>query len=406
MTVHSRKDAEALDAADPLAPLREHFDLPEGVIYLDGNSLGPPPRSALKRLHETAHNHWGKDLIKSWNTAGWIDLPKTCGAKIATLVGADPNDVIVCDSVSVNIFKLASALLKLHPGALAYEQDEFPTDGYILQGLANLTNSPLIKLNHQGGPVEAFAGGASVLIKSAVHYKTAAIADIAAWEAEAGKAGAVIIWDLSHAAGVINLDLEAAGARFAVGCGYKYLNGGPGAPAFVYAQRKAAEKLNQPLSGWMGHAHAFDFAGDYAPGEGVKRFACGTPPILSMSVLDAALDVFADIDMSAVEAKAKALGDIFLLRAQKLSLESVSPGIGESRGGHVSLKFKDGYAVVQALIARGVIGDFRTPDLMRFGFAPLYLGYSDVWDAADAFEQVMTSESWNAPEFITRKAVI
>ncbi len=405
MTVKSRHDAEALDAADPLAPLRDQFDLPEGVIYLDGNSLGPPPRAALKRISETAKDHWGRDLIKSWNTAGWIDLPKRCGAKIAALIGADGDDVIVCDSTSVNIFKLASALIKGRGGALAYEHDEFPTDGYILQGLAAMSGAALLELNRPS-PETAFADNVSVLIKSAVHYKTAVIADIPAWERAAEKAGAVIVWDLSHAGGVIDLNLKADGARYAVGCGYKYLNGGPGAPAYVYVEHDAANRLAQPLSGWMGHARAFEFAGDYAPAAGVKRFACGTPPILSMASLDAALEVYDGVDMSAVERKAKALGDIFLARAQRLGLDTVSPGIDERRGGHVSLKFADGYAVVQALIARGVIGDFRTPDLMRFGFAPLYLRYADIWDAADALEDIIKSESWRSPEFATRKAVI
>lgn len=405
MTVTTRQEAEALDAADPLAPLRDQFDLPEGVIYLDGNSLGPPPRAALTRLHETAHEHWGRDLIKSWNTAGWIDLPKRCGAKIAALIGADSDDVIVCDSTSVNIFKLASALMKGRDGALAYEHDEFPTDGYILQGLAAMTGAALLELN-KPSPETAFADNVSVLIKSAVHYKTAVVADIPAWERAAAKAGAVIVWDLSHAAGIIDVNLSAAGARYAVGCGYKYLNGGPGAPAYVYVEREAASGLAQPLSGWMGHARAFDFAGEYAPAGGVSRFACGTPPILSMACLDAALNVYEGVDMGEVERKAKALGDIFLARAQSLGLETVSPGAGERRGGHVSFKFADGYAVVQALIARGVIGDLRTPDLMRFGFAPLYLRYADVWDAADALEDVMKSESWRKPEFAARKAVI
>lgn len=405
MTVTTRQEAEALDAADPLAPLRDQFDLPEGVIYLDGNSLGPPPRAALTRLYETAHEHWGRDLIKSWNTAGWIDLPKRCGAKIAALIGADGDDVIVCDSTSVNIFKLASALMKGRAGALAYEHDEFPTDGYILQGLAAMTGAPLLELN-QPAPETAFADNVSVLIKSAVHYKTAVVADIPAWERAAAKADAVIVWDLSHAAGIIDVNLSKAGARYAVGCGYKYLNGGPGAPAYVYVEREAANGLAQPLSGWMGHARAFDFAGEYAPAGGVSRFACGTPPILSMACLDAALEVYEGVNMGAVERKAKALGDIFLTRAQKLGLETVSPGADERRGGHVSFKFADGYAVVQALIARGVIGDFRTPDLMRFGFAPLYLQYADVWDAAGALEDVIKSESWRKPEFAARKAVI
>ncbi|WP_425409608.1 kynureninase [Hyphococcus sp.] len=406
MTPTSRPQAEEMDSADPLARLRGLFNLPDDVIYLDGNSLGPPPSAALERLHETAHAHWGADLIKAWNTAGWIDLPQKCGGKIAKLIGADPGDVLCCDSVSVNLFKLASALIRERPGALAYEQDEFPTDGYILQGLAAMSDTPLRTIAHKGRPEDGFAENVTVLIKSAVHYKTAAVADIKDWQDHAAKAGAVIIWDLSHAAGIMDLNLKACGAQYAVGCGYKYLNGGPGAPAYIYVEKNAAASLRQPLSGWMGHARPFDFAADYAPGDGVQRFAAGTPPILSMSALDAALDVFKDVDMADMEKKAKILGDLFLMRAEKLGLETVSPGAGERRGGHVSLKFRDGYAVVQALIARGVIGDFRTPDLMRFGFSPLYLRYADVWSAADALEDVLETGAWRRPEFAERKAVI
>ncbi len=400
----SREDAAKRDSADPLKPKRAEFDLPDGAIYLDGNSLGPPPRRAPARPEQTARNEWRNGLIRSWNDAGWIDLPKRCGGKIAKLIGVDPTDVIVADSVSVNLFKLAAALLAKHPGALAVEAGEFPTDGYILEGLSRLTGAPL----HVLPPDEPGAlsrHNIRVLIKSAVHYKTAAIADMAAWEAEAAKAGVSIIWDLSHAAGVIALDLDATGAKYAAGCGYKFLNGGPGAPAYIYVNGSVSKELHQPLSGWMGHAAPFEFSASYRPAPGVSRFACGTPPILSLSALDAALDVFDGADMASLEDKAQFLGDVFLARALSHGLETVSPGIGERRGGHVSFNHENAYEIVQALIGRGAIGDFRAPNLMRFGFSPLFLSYEEVWRAGAILKDVIDSGAYRDPAYARRNAV-
>ena len=397
----SRDDAVRLDKIDPLRRFRDAFDLPEGVIYLDGNSLGPPPRSALAALQKTAEEDWGQGLIRSWNDAGWFDLPSTCGAKIANLIGAAPSEVIVADSVSINIFKLTAALLNVHRGAVAVFDNEFPTDAYILQGLASLTGADLRMLAQGDDP---FAGGIGVLVMSAVDYRTADVIDIAMMEKRAAAANVAIIWDLSHATGLLPLNLCRDGARFAVGCGYKYLNGGPGAPAFLYASEDAPP-LTQPLSGWMGHATPFDFVTDYRPADGARRFACGTPPILSLSALDAALDIFNDVNMEDVRAKSQQLGDLFLSRALSAGLETVSPMPGKPRGGHVSLRFAHGYEVVQALIARGVIGDFRGPDLMRFGFSPLYLSYADIWDAAEALIDILQTEDWRRPEHAHRAKV-
>ena len=398
--VTSRTEAEKLDAADPLRTVRDAFDLPAGVLYLDGNSLGPPPRNVAARLQETADREWRRDLIQSWNKAGWIDLPARCGAKIAKLIGAPESDVIVADSVSINIFKLAAALHKKHGGDIVVFANEFPTDGYILQGLAALTGAPLRILSPDDDP---FTKTTRTLLVSAVDYKTASVADIAAMEKTAAANDVSIIWDLSHAVGLLPLDLESDGARYAVGCGYKYLNGGPGAPAFVYAHHDAA--LDQPLSGWMGHANPFAFDADYRPADGARRFACGTPPILSMSALDAALDLFDKADLHDVAAKAQGLGDLFLSRALARGLETVSPPPGERRGGHISLRFDHGYEVVQAMIARGVIGDFRAPDLMRFGFSPLFLSYAEVWDAAETLFDVLDTEEWRDPKYAGREKV-
>lgn len=391
-------DIRALDAADPLRAYSAEFDLPEGVIYLDGNSLGPPPRKALTRLRETAGTEWRDGLIRSWNDADWIALPKRAGAKISKLIGAGADEVIVCDSVSVNLFKLAAALIAERPGAaLAVDAGEFPTDQYVLEGVARMTGAPLLRLENGETPANA------ILVRSLVHYRTAEILDMAEAERAAAARATDIIWDFSHATGLAAIDVKRDGARFAVGCGYKFLNGGPGAPAFVHVAREEANRLTQPLSGWMGHAAPFDFASEYAPAGGVQRFAAGTPAILSLSALDAALDLFDGADISQLEAKARALGDLFLETTGDLGLSALpSP---QRRGGHVCLQSENGYQIMQALIARGVIGDFRAPDLMRFGFSPLFLSYDDVWRAGEILRDVLSTEEWRRPQFARRGKV-
>jgi len=395
----TREEADALDRDDPLRGLRAAFDLPGGVLYLDGNSLGPPPRAALAAARACAEEEWRRGLIRSWNEAGWIDLPKRAGAKIARLIGARAHDVIVCDSVSVNLFKLAGALLARRPGrTLAVLGDEFPTDQYVLEGLAALTGAPLRRLREG----EAFPER-SVVVRSLVHYKTAAVADMAATERAAAACGADLIWDLSHATGVLALDLSRDGARFAVGCGYKYLNGGPGAPAFLYARADEAAALRQPIAGWMGAKAPFDFSSVYEPAGGVARFAAGTPPILSLSALDAALDIFDGLDLLSLERKAQALGDLFLAAGEAAGLIPIR--VAGRRGGHVAFQHPDGYAIVQALIARGVIGDFRAPDILRFGFSPLYLSYADVRRAGEILQAVAAGGEFRDPAFARRATV-
>ncbi|MGE0181373.1 MAG: kynureninase [Parvularculaceae bacterium] len=394
----SLDDARRLDAADPLRRFAADFALPEGVIYLDGNSLGAPPRRALDRLAQTANEEWRNGLIRSWNAAGWIDLPKRAGAKIARLIGADEDSVVVCDSVSVNLFKLAAALIARNPGAaLCVDAAEFPTDQHVLEGVARMTGAPLLRLDDDDIPDHA------VLVRSLAHYKSAEILDMAAMESVARKKRCDIIWDLSHAAGLVAVDMKEAGARFAVGCGYKFLNGGPGAPAFISVAREEAEQIIQPISGWMGHAAPFDFSSDYAPADGVQRFNAGTPPILSLSALDAALDVFDGLDLNLLETKARALGEFFLDCVDDLPLTPLPTPA--RRGGHVCLRSDDGYAIMQALIARGVIGDFRAPDLMRFGFAPLYISFENVRRAAETLREVLSTQEWRRAEFGKRGKV-
>jgi kynureninase len=397
-------EARALDRDDPLTDARRHFDLPEGLIYLDGNSLGPPPAQAKAAIRACVETEWATDLIASWNSADWMGLPLRTGARIARLIGVPETSVIAADSVSVNIFKLAAGLLNAGLKGVAVERGDFPTDGYVLEGLSRLSGTPFAYVE-PGAGAAGLPDGVQILVKSAVHFRSAAIADIAAEERAAKARGAAIVWDLSHAAGLVDLRLAARGARYAVGCGYKFLNGGPGAPAFVYCDPDLADGFSQPLSGWMGHARPFDFADGYEPAPGVARFGAGTPAIVSMTALHGALEAYEGVDMAQAEAKARALGDLFLRAVDDLGFGLACPGPGEARAGHVSLTHEDGYAIVQAMIARGVVGDFRSPDILRFGFSPLYLSYADVLRAARILREIMDGQSWREPRFAARKAV-
>jgi kynureninase len=404
-TPRSRADCQTLDASDPLRAVREKFSLPEEVIYLDGHSLGPATHAALSRVEQAARHEWAEGLIRSWNKAGWIDLPLGVGAKIARLIGVDAGDVLVTDSVSVNLFKLAAAALPLaRAQTVIVESSEFPTDQYIAEGLAGFAGVAMMRVG-EGEGVGALEKTGGVLIRSIVNYRTSAADSVAKAEAIARASAGLIVWDLSHSTGVLDLTLGHDGARLATGCTYKFLNGGPGAPAFIYARKDLADRLASPISGWFGHADAFAFDAAYAPKPGVARFAAGTPGVLSLSALDAALDAFADIEMASVAAKARALGDLVIARADALGLQPISPRDGAQRGAHVSLIHGDGYAIVQALIARGIIPDFRAPDAMRFGLAPLYTRFVDVWDAMDQLADILESRAWDRPEFHARAKV-
>ena len=399
----SRNATLALDRSDPLAAARDHFEIAEGTIYLVGHSLGPPT-AASRRKAEAALDAWRRDLVRGWNSAGWIDLAERTGEQIAELIGARPGSVVVTDNVSVNLFKLASAALSLsRRQVLLIEEDEFPTDQYIIAELGALQRADVRRLP-PGGGIDALREG-GVLVKSAVNYRSSEIADIGAHETEARRHGAVIVWDLSHATGVVDLALQAQGVMLATGCTYKYLNGGPGAPAFAHAAPEIARKITSPLPGWMGHAAPFAFDPVYAPREGAARFASGTPPILSLASLDGALEVFAGYPMLALQKKAASLGALAMNRAKALGLALLSPAEDTRRGGHVSLRIEEGYPVVQALAALGVLADFRAPDTVRFGFSPLFLSHQQVWDAMDALSDILTTGSWNQPEFHTRAKV-
>jgi kynureninase len=392
MSALTASDLAALDAADPLARFRDAFDLPEGVVYLAGNSLGPPPRVAAARLDEVVRDAWGGRLVRAWTEDSWIEAPARVGGKIARLIGAAADEVIVADSTSVDLFKLIVAALEAAPGrgTLLGVKGEFPTDVYIAERAAALTGRRL-RLVERAGLEAALDEDVALLVLTHSHYRTAELFDMAAVNAAAHAAGALVLWDLSHSAGVAELDLDGSGADLAVGCGYKYLNGGPGAPAYLYVARRHQPRLSSPLTGWMGHAAPFDFADAYAPAPGVGRFLCGTPPILSLAALEAAIDLMLQAEPAAMAQKARRLGDVFLELAAGLCppLEPICPGPGRMRGGHVAFRCPDAPAVLEALIARGVIADFRGPDVLRFGLSPLYVSYADVGRAVQALAAIL-----------------
>ncbi len=405
----TRAEALALDASDPLARFGERFSLPAGVIYLDGNSLGPLPRATSARLARVMEVEWGQSLIRSWNEHGWLDLPRRVAVKIAPLIGAGEHEVMVADSTSVNLYKLLSAALELRPGrsVILSSPRNFPSDLYLMQGLARRLGGCELRLAED--PVAALDETIAVLALTHVDFRSGELFDLPAVTAAAHAAGALALWDLAHTAGAVPVDLNAAGADLAVGCGYKYLNGGPGAPAFLYVAERHQEQAMSPLAGWLGHAEPFAFDTAYRPAPGIGRFLCGTPPILSLAALDAGLDTFEGVDPAALRAKSMALGDLFVHlieeRCAGLGFAVVSPRDAARRGSQVSLAHPEGYAIVQALIARNVIGDFRTPDVLRFGLAPLYLRYTDVWDAVEALRLVMEGREWERAEHRRRAAV-
>lgn len=400
-------EVQALDSADPLRAFRDRFVLPEGVIYLDGNSLGALPRAAIARQSALVEEEWGSELIRSWNTRGWIEAPRRLGAKIAPLIGAKPNEVIVADSTSVNLFKLivAAASLSERPTLLT-EAGNFHTDLHIASGAAELTGLRLDIAPRDS--VEARIGAeTNLLLLTHVHYKSADRFDMAAVTARAKAAGALTLWDLSHSAGAVPLDLGRDGAELAVGCGYKYLNGGPGAPAFLYVAEHLQDRLLSPLRGWMGHAEPFAFTDDYRPAPGIDRFLAGTPPMLSLAALESGVESFGDTDMDSIWAKSIALFDLFagLVEEQCPSLDCISPSDPDRRGSHISFRHPHAFEICQALIADQVIGDFRAPDVVRFGLTPLYLGFEDVWEAVRRIRNILETGRWRDPRFAVRGKV-
>jgi len=415
----TRLQAIALDSTDRLAPLREQFDIADGLIYLDGNSLGVLPRATAARLQQVVADEWGRDLIGSWNSAGWMELAPRIGDKIARLVGAGAGELVAADSTSVNLFKVLSAALAIQradaPGrrVIVSERSNFPTDLYIAESLAREQGCELALL--QADEIAPrLRGDVALLMLTHVNYRSGRMHDMAALTRAAHDAGALAVWDLAHSAGAVPVDLKQAGADFAVGCGYKYLNGGPGAPAFVWAHPRHVERFWQPLAGWIGHAAPFEFTPGYRPAPGIARYQCGTPPILSLAALECGVDTVLAAEplggMAALRAKSLALtrlfADLVEARCAGHGLAVTSPRDDALRGSQVCLARPEGaYAIVQALIARGVIGDFRAPDVLRFGFTPLYVGFADVWDAVEQLRQVLATQQWRDARFHLLAAV-
>lgn len=405
-------DIAALDAADPLCRMRDLFQLPHGVIYLDGNSLGPPPKAAFAELEQAARQEWGEGLIRSWNAAGWFTLSDTLGDRVGRLIGAEAGETVVSDSTSINIYKALHAALALRPDrrTILAERDSFPTDLYMAEGVAASRAGTTLRLAPDNASLASMSDSdTGVVLINHVDYRTGALRDMAGLTERAHAAGAIVVWDLCHSGGVVPIQLNAAGADFAVGCTYKYMNGGPGAPAFIFAARRHHDHLVQPLSGWWAHTAPFAMESTYRPASGIRRLLCGTQPILSLRALKAALDVLDRADLAAIRAKSLALTGLFMdlvePTCRKFGARIITPRAEAERGSQVAITWEHAYPVVQALIARGVIGDFRAPDIMRFGFAPLYLSYREVADAADALRDVLESKAWNDARFTTRALV-
>jgi kynureninase len=402
-------DARALDAADRLRAFRDRFALPEGVIYLDGNSLGALPKAAAERQRELVEREWGQSLIRSWNDHGWIDAPQRVGAKIAALIGAKPHEVIIADSVSVNLFKLIGAAAMLAPErtVLLSERGNFHTDLHVAGGAAEIIPHLRLETVEREAIEPSLGADTNLLLLTHVHFKAGFRFDMAAITAAAKAAGALTIWDLSHSAGAVPLHLNRDGAELAVGCGYKYLNGGPGAPAFLYVAEHLQDRLVSPLRGWMGHAAPFAFTDDYVPAPGIARFLAGTPPILSLAALESGVESFEGASMETIWAKSIALFDLFAgLTAERCpELDCISPREPERRGSHISFRHPHAFELCQALIEAGVIGDFRTPDVIRFGLTPLYLGYEDIWRAVERMQTILDTGHWRDPRFAVRGKV-
>ena len=391
-------------------PLKHLFDLPEGVIYLDGNSLGPVPKGAMARAQATIEKEWGEGLIRAWNTADWISLPTRVGDRIARLIGAPAGTVTTGDTLSIKVYQALAAALKMRPGrrVILSDADNFPTDLYMAQGLIRTIDADYeLRLARHDEMPAAITDEVAAVLLTHVDYRSGQMYDMEAITALAHEAGAVMIWDLAHSAGAVPVGLESARAEFAVGCTYKYLNGGPGAPAFIYVRPDLIETIDPALAGWMGHDAPFAMEPGYRAAKSIERMRVGTPPIVQLSILDAALDVWDGVTMAQIRAASIDLSELFIaeVEARCPQLKLASPDDLAERGSQVSFAFDHGYAAMQALIDRRVIGDFRPPDIMRFGFTPLYLDRADILKAADVIEDVIGQELWRDPKYQVRSRV-
>lgn len=402
----TRRDLELLDRADPLRPFRDRFAIPEGVIYLDGNSLGAMPRATPARVRQVVEDEWGRDLIRSWNINGWIDLQQRIGAKIGRLIGARDGETIVADSTSVNLFKALAAGLELRPErkVILSETGNFPTDLYVAEGLTRyLGRGHTLRLAEPNEIEGAITDDVAIVMLTHVNYRTGRMYGLRRITQRAHATGAIMLWDLAHSAGAVPVDVADADVDLAVGCGYKYLNGGPGAPAFLYVAHKHQPNIRPILSGWLGHAAPFAFEQSYRPAEGIDRVTVGAPPIISLAALEVGVDLMLEASIDALRAKSVRQGEMFgQLVAQEIgegTVTLVSPSEPAMRGSQLCYGHPDAWPVMRALIDRGVIGDFRAPNILRFGFTPLYLGYVELWDAVATLKAILAERAWDRPEY-------
>jgi kynureninase len=412
MAAKTRTDLEKLDRADPLAPFRDEFFLPEGTVYLNGNSLGAMPKAAPERARRVIEKEWAEGLIGSMNSAGWFELPSTLGRKVAPLIGAKPDEVVLTDATGINLYKVVAAALELQPDrrVIVMEGSNFPTNNYMVQGLVDqLDKGHTIRFAEADEIVDAIDEDVAAICITHVHYKTGNILDMAGITAKAQSAGAAAVWDVCHSAGAMPVDLNACNVDFAVGCTYKYLNAGPGAPALLFMAGRHHGKVTQPLTGWYGHRAPFDFERDYAPIGDVRQMLTGTQPTASLSIAEVGIDIMLRADMRHIREKSMRMTDLFIElvedRCAEWNFRLVSPREADNRGSQVSFYREDGYPIVRAMHEAGVICDYRAPGILRFGFAPLYLGYVDVWDAVDRLHDIMSTERWMEPRFQVRAAV-
>jgi kynureninase len=427
-TLLTQTQAQALDAKDPIRSARDLFDLPACVIYLDGNSLGARPKSAMSASNHLLVEQWGKGLIGSWNGGAdyesWFTLPQRLGNQLAPLIGANDGEVLVCDTISGNLFKLLACALQIQSKTaptrrvVVSEASNFPTDLYMMQGMNHWLESVGVapyelRLIHAPSELPAaLQGDVALVMLTHVNYRTGAMFDMKATTSQIHACGALALWDLAHSTGAVTVDLNGGGADFAVGCTYKYLNGGPGSPAFVWAKpvHVAGAAIHQPLTGWWGHSAPFAMSHQYAPKAGIEQFNCGTQPVLSMALVECGLAIHNHVGMPAIRAKSIELVEFFIAQAETrckgLGITLASPRDAAQRGSQASFTHENAYAVMQALIARGVVGDFRAPDIIRFGFAPLYIGFEDVWHSVEVLYDILEKSTWKDPKFSARKGAV
>jgi kynureninase len=409
----TREECMELDAKDPLAGYRSDFCLPENLVYLDGNSLGALPKRTADALANTISKEWGEGLIGSWGEAGWYSMPVSLGDRIGRLIGAASGQTVVCDGTSINIYKALRAAMDLNPDrtVIVSEKGSFPTDLYISEGAMSAKEGASRRLLglDSDNLEDLLDDQVAVVLLSNVDYRSGKLLDMKKITKMVHDVGGLIIWDLCHSAGVVPMELDALDVDFAVGCTYKYLNGGPGAPAYIYVAQRLHDTAVQPLSGWWGHADPFAFKYIFEPTKGIKRFLAGTQCVLGLKAVDVALEFFDRADMAAVRKKSQALGDVFIKlveqRPELKALKLVSPRDAYQRGSQVSFEFEQGYAVVNAMIEKGVVGDYREPGIMRFGLVPFYLSYADLFDAVECMVECFENEVWSNPAYTQRKEI-